>query len=384
MKKNTLNTLAIGLLILASCGSSSSKETPETPEGSATEVATNQASPGEVVKANLTQKGNLTYIMNNNKEVALEEGIYAQIKTNKGEILLVLEHQKTPLTVANFVGLAEGTIPNDHFAPGQPYYDGLTFHRVIPNFMIQGGDPMGTGQGGPGYRFADEIHPDLKHSGPGILSMANAGPSTNGSQFFITHVETSWLDGKHTVFGKVVEGMDVVNSIVQGDKIEHVSIARVGDEANAFNAAETFEREKGSVEERQRKLREEKEKKDAEKIKELTKGFTQSPDGLYYKVEKKGSGAEPQSGQQITCNYTLTLPDGRKIDSSLDRNQPFQFQVGVGQVIPGWDKGMLMFNKGTRARLIIPPHLGYGEAGAGGVIPPNAWLIFDIEVLSID
>lgn len=158
----------------------------------------------------------------------LPEGLYAEMHTNKGTIVLSLEYQKTPLTVANFVGLAEGKLPNKAKAAGTPYYDGLTFHRVIPDFMIQGGDPNGTGSGGPGYRFKDEFDPSLRHEGPGILSMANAGPFSNGSQFFITHVPTPWLDGKHSVFGKVVDGQSVVDAIQQGDKIIELKIVRHG------------------------------------------------------------------------------------------------------------------------------------------------------------
>src|SRR5690606_28737826 len=160
------------------------------------------------------------------------------------------EYIKTPGIVGNFVGLAEGNMENSVKAQGTPYYDGLKFHRVIPDFMIQGGCPQSTGTGGPGYQFDDEFHPDLKHSGPGVLSMANAGPGTNGSQFFITHVETAWLDNKHTVFGHVVEGQDVVDSIAQGDKIESVEIIREGDEAKNWNAIEAFRTFEGSREKR--------------------------------------------------------------------------------------------------------------------------------------
>lgn len=175
-----------------------------------------------------------------------KEGVFARITTNKGDILIRLEHEKAPLTVANFVALAEGKMKNSAKSDGQPYFDGLTFHRVIADFMIQGGDPTGSGMGHPGYTFADEIHPDLKHHRAGTLSMANSGPNTNGSQFFITHKDTPWLDGRHAVFGYVVEGQSVVNAIAQGDRMEKVRIERVGKVAKAWDEQAVLASKQGS------------------------------------------------------------------------------------------------------------------------------------------
>ena len=168
------------------------------------------------------------------------EGLFAKIKTNKGSITIQLEFEKAPMTVANFVALAEGRMKNSAKPEGTPYYNGIKFHRVIADFMIQGGDPTGTGSGGPGYAFPDEIHPDLKHTRAGTLSMANAGPYTNGSQFFITHKDTPWLDGRHAVFGYVTVGQEVVNAIAQGDVMESVTIERVGPAAQAWDAVKVL------------------------------------------------------------------------------------------------------------------------------------------------
>ena len=308
-----------------------------------------------------------------------KEGMYAKIKTNKGDIMLELEFEKTPLTVANFVGLAEGKIKNNKKEVGEPYYDGLKFHRVIADFMIQGGCPDGNGMGGPGYQFPDEIHPDLKHSGPGILSMANAGPGTNGSQFFITHKETPWLDGKHTVFGKVTEGQDVVDAIAQDDKIIEIDIIRKGEKAKKFDSKAIFDKELEKLE----KQAAEKAKKAKEAIDALKKGAKVTSSGLAYKIIKKGTGAKAEAGKTVSVHYTGKLSNGTKFDSSYDRNQPIEFELGRGRVIKGWDEGISLLNVGSKATFIIPPDLAYGARGAGGVIPPNATLIFDVELVEI-
>ena len=305
------------------------------------------------------------------------EGIYAKIETSKGAITLQLTYKETPGTVGNFVSLAEGNQKNEHKNEGEPYYDGLIFHRVIPDFMIQGGCPKGNGVGGPGYQFDDEFHPDLKHNKAGTLSMANAGPATNGSQFFITHGPTDWLDGKHTVFGYVVEGQEVVNQVAQGDIIESLTIERYGKEAEQWNANAAFNTFNSSGEER-KKVADEATKK---ALSRLTEGMKETPSGLYYKITKEGTGATPEKGAQVAVHYKGTLVDGTVFDSSYQRDEPIQFTVGIGQVIPGWDEGILLLTKGAGARLVIPSHLAYGTQGAGGVIPPDATLIFDIELV---
>jgi peptidylprolyl isomerase len=314
----------------------------------------------------------------------LKDGLYAKFDTDKGEILCKLEFEKTPLTVANFVGLAEGTkdLGGGAKAKGDKFYDGLKFHRVIPGFMIQGGCPLGTGTGGPGYTFPDEIDPSLTHSGPGILSMANAGPGTNGSQFFITHVATPHLDGKHTVFGHVVSGQDVVDKIVGNDTINSIEIIRVGAAAEAFQSDQKAfdallanfeknkrERELAAMEEEQALIN-----------KQWPKAVT-TPSGLKYVVVEEGAGDTPQKGNVVTVHYTGKLLDGRKFDSSYDRKQPIDFPVGAGQVIKGWDEALLGMKKGEKRVLIIPPSLGYGPSGRGP-IPPNATMIFDVELVN--
>lgn len=309
----------------------------------------------------------------------MNNGIYAKFKTTKGDILVSLEYKKTPGTVGNFVALAEGNLENSAKKQGTPYYDGLKFHRVIPDFMIQGGCPLGTGTGSPGYKFDDEIHPDLKHDGPGKLSMANSGPATNGSQFFITHVETPWLDGKHTVFGNVIEGQNVVDTIEQGDEMS-VEILRVGTEAEAFNAVEAFRTFEGLRAKREKEER----RKQQELLDTVAKGYEETQSGLRYKILQSGEGNKATKGANVSVHYKGQLLDGTVFDSSYKRKQPIEFSVGVGQVIAGWDEGILLLKVGDKARFVIPSNLAYGQSGAGGVIPPNATLIFDVELMGVN
>ena len=309
----------------------------------------------------------------------MENGIYAKFNTTKGAILVKLTHDLTPGTVGNFVALAEGNLENKARPQGKPYYDGLKFHRVIPDFMIQGGCPQGIGTGGPGYSFDDEFHPSLKHDKPGVLSMANSGPASNGSQFFITHVPTNWLDNKHTVFGHVVEGQEIVDAVAQGDVLETLEIVRVGEEAEKWNAVEAFRTFEGN---RQKKIEDAKKAAEA-KMEELAAGFDKTESGLRYKMIQKGSGKQAENGKTVSVHYEGSLETGKVFDSSYPRKKPIEFPLGKGHVIEGWDEGIALLQVGDKARFVIPSHLGYGSRGAGGAIPPNATLIFDVELMEV-
>ena len=339
------------------------------------------------------------------KEATKADGLYAVFDTSMGPVVCKLHFDKVPVTVANFVGLALGEQtwkdPKTGADSNKPFYDGLTFHRCIKDFMIQGGCPLGTGTGNPGYRFSDEFHPDLRHDEPGVLSMANSGPNTNGSQFFITHVPTPWLDDKHSVFGRCVLGQDVLNKMatvkMEGSgpraskpaepiMLKKLSIVRTGAAAKAFD----WKTEYAKQDEVKRRM----EKQQADQLNQelavmagkldfdLSKIQTTS-DGLKYVVTGEGSGDKPSKGQTISAHYTGYLLNGNKFDSSVDRGQPFQTEIGVGRVIRGWDIAFLDMKRGEKRVLIIPPELGYGARGAGGAIPPNATLIFVVELLDL-
>jgi peptidylprolyl isomerase len=334
---------------------------------------------GQPVSASATVSANQT------RDKKMKDGLYAKINTTRGDILLKLYYDKTPLTVINFVGLAEGTLTYGGASKptGTHFYDGLKFHRVIKAFMIQGGCPLGTGTGGPGYTFADEFDSSLKFTGPGILAMANSGPATNGSQFFITHVPTPHLNGKHTIFGKVVEGQDVVNAIVQNDVINTIEIIRVGDKAKAFQTDQAaFDRAQAGIEKKIHASASDEKKATIKKILAKWPKAHHSHTGMYWVVTKKGEGKPPRAGTKISAHYTgRLLSNNQKFDSSYDRGEPLKFEVGVGRVIKGWDQALMNMKRGEKRTLIIPPELAYGAQGAGGVIPPNAWLVFDVELV---
>ncbi len=309
----------------------------------------------------------------------MENGIYAKFNTTKGAILVKLTHDLTPGTVGNFVALAEGNMENKVKPQGTKFYDGLNFHRVIPDFMIQGGCPQGTGTGDPGYKFDDEFHPSLKHNRPGVLAMANSGPGSNGSQFYITHIPTDWLDNKHTVFGHVIEGQDIVDAVAQGDVLETLEIIRVGEEAEKWNAIEAFVGLKGARLKRDAALKAESEAK----MEKLAAGFEKTESGLRYQFIQKGEGKKAENGKTVSVHYTGQLEDGKVFDSSYPRKKPIEFPLGKGNVIEGWDEGIALLRVGDKARFVIPSELGYGSRGAGGAIPPNATLIFDVELMDV-
>lgn len=327
---------------------------------------------------------NITGMLMANSVRNYAPGLYAELDTSKGKIVLRLEYEKTPMTVINFAGLAKGLIENDQ-KKGEPYYDGMKFHRVINDFMVQGGCPKGNGTGGPGYNFPDEIDPSLKHDSPGVLSMANAGPGTNGSQFFITHKATPWLDGKHTVFGNVLFGQDVVDRIKQNDLIKKVEIIAIGEKAKAFEISQqAFDKYRNEfVSSADRRANEKIEQQKQQILKQWPAAISHSS-GLQYVITGEGAGSnKPNKGQKVSVHYSGKFLNGKVFDSSKKRGQPIQIPIGMGRVIPGWDIGIMDMVEGENRTLIVPPNLGYGTRGYPPVIPPNSYLIFDVELVKI-
>ena len=318
----------------------------------------------------------------------LSDGIFANIETDKGLITVQLHYKNTPITVESFVTLAEGTSTKvSDSLLGKKFYNGLPFHRVIPDFMIQGGDIKKDGSGNPGYTFEDEFPRDssgnllFTHHSKGIMSMANSGPNTNGSQFFITHKPTKWLDGKHTVFGEVVEGLDIVDSIQQGDKIINVEIIRKGKTAKQFSFEDAI-KEAELLKIEKEKFAKEKRSNDSIQFskKMQEENSVKLASGLKILHIEKGTGNKVVSGDRIKVHYTGYFVDGKIFDTSIKRNRALEFTVGVDRVIEGWTEGVTLVRRGGKARLFIPYDLAYGEGGYGP-IPAKSKLIFDIEIL---
>jgi cyclophilin family peptidyl-prolyl cis-trans isomerase len=341
--------------------------------------------------------------------LAGKEGLFAVFETSRGDIVVELFYKQAPLTVTNFVGLAEGTLDA---AKGQRFYDGTLFHRVISkangdtdDFMIQGGDPQSKdpalerrwGTGGPNYTFPDEFDPALRHDRPGRLSMANSGAGqngqgTNGSQFFITIVPTPHLDDRHTIFGQVIQGQNIVDSIKQKDKLNRLTIIRKGSEAEQFKAAQAEWNALAESAKRSATQRFAEEQKKAQELARLRTGSEAaarqflpgaqvSPEGILYKTTKEGAGQPIGKGKNVQTHYTGYFLTKDVFDSSSGR-EPLAFVTGAGQMISGYDKMVQTMKVGEKRTVVLPPAEAYGSRGAGGVIPPNAYLCFDIEVVS--
>ena len=349
----------------------------------------------------------------------LKDGLYAKVETSKGTFIVELDYQKAPIMVANFVTLAEG---KNQFVSrefkGKPFFDGLKFHRVISklngdseDFMVQTGDPLGNGSGDAGYKIRDEFT-DLRHNKPGVLSMANSGPNTNSSQFFITLVPTPWLDGKHSIFGSVVgDGMKVVATIVKDDIVKTVTIIRKGEVVKKFDAVKIFNDYFKSETENQKKQAaiDSQKKKDYDAkykivkdqkvtfFNELKKSATKTPSGFKFKIIQKSTGDIPKDGETVNIEYAGFLEDGTLFDTSsptvakqfgmFNEQRAMQngysalpYVMGSNRMIPGFVEGLSKLKKGEKAVFFIPFNLGYGEQGAGNVIPPNANLIFEVEL----
>lgn len=347
-----------------------------------------------------------------NKYPDLEKGVYAEFVTNKGTFVAKLYNEQTPLTVTNFVALAEGSNDMvDSIYKGKPFYDGLIFHRIIKDFMIQGGDPKGDGTGNPGYRFPDEIVDSLKFTKKGLLAMANSGPGTNGSQFFVTLKETPWLDGRHTIFGEIVLGQEVIDSLgvatttKPGDKpIDSVVIEKV-------SIMNTSNSKIGSFNEEMEKLEVAKKEVEALKAKigiEVATGLNKLREnaetlssGVQIVFTNKGDGPKPAEGSKILMNYAGYLANGTLFDSNIMEVEekfgmlnadkvankgyaPAPSDYGPdARLIPGFREALLLMKVGDKATVYIPAQLAWGDAGAGNLIPPNSDVIFEIELVDV-
>ncbi len=367
----------------------------------------------------------------NNQYPDLEDGLYAEFVTNKGTMVAKLTYEKTPVTVANFVALAEGNHPMvTDSLKGKKYYNGLTFHRVMDKFMIQGGDPTATGTGDPGFKFGDEFHPDLKHDKPGILSMANGGPATNGSQFFITEIPKPNLNNRHAVFGELVKGLEIQDTIsnvktsqpgnkpVEDVVIQELNIIRIGFAAKSFDAPKTFTEELPKIAEKQKEVKEqqrlkaeeEQKAKDAKNIEVATSvkpvldGYLAkakaSASGLKTHYIVKGTGEKPKQGDNVKVYYEGYFADGRLFDSNrqdieekhgmlndmkVQRKMyaPMPMQISPdARMIPGFKEATAQLRVGEKAFFYLPYHLAYGER-ANGPIPAKSDLIFIIELVEI-
>jgi peptidylprolyl isomerase len=310
----------------------------------------------------------------------LADGLYAEIKTERGTILCQLEFQKTPMTVSNFVGLAEGTLKVNGQS-GRRFYDGLTFHRVVQGFVIQGGDPKGDGSGGPGYQIPNETRPDLKHNAAGVLAMANSGPDTNGSQFYITMDAAAWLDGGYSIFGRVVQGQDVVSSVKEGDHMASVRIIRVGAAAGAFTVTQKgFDAMVSSawagVAERKKKDR-------ADALALIQKQWPKlitTKSGLMYEVLKQGSGGNPGGNATVSITYKGMLLSGKVFADSAAAGSAVTVQMDKLS-IKGWSEALLAMKRGEKRLLVLPPELAFASRGYSNIVPPDAFVAFELELV---
>jgi peptidylprolyl isomerase len=353
------------------------------------------AAPGLAVLAVATSAG-----AGSHADVTAPPGLYAVFETSLGDIVCRLEHERTPVTVGNFVGLAEGAWdtrdPRTGASMRRRFYDGSSFHRVVPGFVVQGGDPTGDGRGDPGYTFANEFVTALRHDRAGVLSMADAGSDRNGSQFFITLSPAPFLDDRQTVFGHVVDGMDVVERVARQPLgvdarpltpvvIEHVRIVRSGETARAFDAAAAFER-RDSLRQSRDAQRAERQAAFQARVTQERARAVRSSSGLLFVVLQPGRGVPPRPGDTISAHLTGWLAsDGTRFWSTHDQGLPFRVVVGQKRVIPAWEETYLAMRPGEKRFLIVPPELGWGEAGNPGAgVPAGASLVFEIELLAVE